>query len=70
MLTVDGNGNALGEDVSIVANERRDLAQLVDLLVFLGDTASGKVEFLDLELEAVGFGNRLEDYGAWVALHR
>jgi hypothetical protein len=52
LRTVDGNGNALGEDKAVSALEGRDLAELVKLQVLLRDTVGG--DSLDeLEVEVV-----------------
>lgn len=65
-LTVDGNGDALAQDVAILALESWDLAELVDLPVVVADFARLGVH--QLEVEAVGLGNSENGGGAWVAL--
>lgn len=54
-LTVDGNGHALVEHVTVRALKGRDLAQLVELQVLGGGL--GGVDLDDVELEVVGLRN-------------
>lgn len=54
-LTVDGDGHALVENVTVFALEGRDLAQLVELQVLGG--GFGGVDLDDVELEVVGLRN-------------
>jgi hypothetical protein len=67
-LTVNGNGHRLSQDVSILALEGGDLAKCVDLEVVGADTLSwdGGDE---LDVEAVGLGDREDGGGARVALN-
>ena len=66
-LTVDGNGHGLGQDVAVGALESRDLAQLVELAVVIGDV--GAWLGLDkLEVKTVGLGDGEDGGGARVAL--
>lgn len=67
-LTVDGNGNALREDeLAVGADEGRDLAERVDLLVVLAH-ALGDVLVDKLNIEIVVLRNREEGGGARVVL--
>ena len=63
--TVNGDGNALAEDVAVGALEGGDLAQLVDFVV-VGGWGQRKVNNLDVEV--VGLCDGLERRGAWVVL--
>ena len=67
VLTVDGNSNALAENVAIAALERGNLAQLVQLEVVGADTL-GWLGVHDLEFDVVGLGHGEEGGCAWVAL--
>jgi hypothetical protein len=53
--TIDGNGNALVEDVAISTDEGRDLAELVVLEVLRA--GGGGVGVDNLEIEAIGLGH-------------
>lgn len=54
--------------VAIAAYERRDLAQLIDLLaVFIRHTLDG-IGVDQIDFEIVGLGDGEEGGGAWVAL--
>lgn len=53
--TVDGNGHALVQNVTVLALKGRDLAQLVELQVLGGGL--GGVDLDDVELEVVGLRN-------------
>ena len=66
-LTVDGNGNALAQDIAVAALERRDLAQLVELAVVIAHAFRG-LGVDDVELEVVGLGDGEQGGRAWVAL--
>lgn len=68
ILTVDGNGHALVEDVAILTLEGGDLAQLVELQVLGGGL--GGVNLDDLEIKTVGLSNRLDGGAAGVRLLR
>ena len=66
-LTVDGNGDRLGEGEVVGANKGRDETKLVDELVVIGDTLGGLgVDKLDVEVVDVGHG--LDGNGAGVTL--
>jgi hypothetical protein len=68
-LTVDGNGDRLGEGEVVGADKGRDEAKLVDELVVIGDTLGGLgVDKLDVEVVDVGHG--LDGNGAGVTLER
>ena len=67
ILTVDGNGHGLSQDVAILALESWDLAQLVELLVVVAD-ALGWLGVNELEVKTVGLGDGEERSGARVAL--
>jgi hypothetical protein len=68
-LTVDGNGDRLGEGEVVGANKGRDEAELVDEPVVIGDALGGLgVDKLDVEVVDVGHG--LDGNGAGVALGR
>lgn len=65
-LTVDGDGNALVENVTVGALEGRDLAQLVELQVLGGGL--GGVDIDDVELEVVGLRNGADGRAPGVVL--
>lgn len=54
--TVDGNGNALVEDVAVSADEGRDLAELVKLEVLSRDTLRG-LSLDKLDVDVVGLSH-------------
>lgn len=58
LLTVDGNGNALGESEAILANEGRNLAETVGLEVLNGSVAL--LGLNDVELDVVGLSDRAD----------
>jgi hypothetical protein len=64
--TIDGDGNALSEDVAISADKGRDLGEGVRLLEVLGRAAGGDLDLL--ELEAVGLRDSADGRRAGVAL--
>ena len=66
-LTVDGNSDALAQNVAIAALERGNLAQLVELAVVIAD-ALGWLGVHHVEFDVVGFGHSEEGGCAWVAL--
>ena len=66
-LTVDGNGDALDQNVAVGALKGRDLAELVELLVLIADTL-GWLSVDELKLETVGFRDGRDGGGARVAL--
>jgi hypothetical protein len=66
--TVDGDGDALGEDKAISADEGRDLVEGVGLEELLGRL--GGVDLDLLKLEVVGLRNGADGRGAGVALCR
>jgi hypothetical protein len=66
-LTVDGNGDSLAESEAILANEGRDLAEGVGLEVLNG-SGLGKVDFGDVEVEAVCLSDGLDGDAAGVVL--
>ena len=65
--TVDGNGNALGEDVAVGALEGGDLAELVDLEV-LGVDTLGRLGVNNVKVEVVGLCDGQQGGGTGVAL--
>lgn len=65
-LTVNGNGDSLGQGVAIFAEEGRDLAKRVGLEVLNGGLL--RVGRDDVQLEVVGLRNRLDGSGAGVVL--
>ena len=67
VLTVDGNGHGLSQDVAVSALEGRDLAQLVELLVVIADTL-GWLGVDNLEVETIGLCDSEDGGGARVAL--
>ena len=67
LLTVHSNGNDLSQDVAIGTLESRDLAELVQAAVVIGD-AGRRLNFDELDVEAVGLGHNEKGSGAWVAL--
>src|SRR5690606_31295148 len=67
-LTIDSDGNALGEDEAISTLESGDLAEGVELEVLLRDTLAGLALVDDLDIETVGLRNGEEDRSAGVAL--
>jgi hypothetical protein len=65
--TVDGNGNALGEDVAVGTLEGGDLAELVELEVLSLDTL-GRLGVNDVKVEAVGLCDGQQGGGTGVTL--
>lgn len=65
--TVDGNGNALGEDVAVSALEGGDLAELVELEV-LGVDTLGRLGVNNVKVEAVGLCDGQQGGGTGVTL--
>ncbi len=65
-LTVDVDGNSLGEDIAIAADEGGDLAELVGLQELLGGLRG--IDLDNLELEAISLRNREDGGGAGVEL--
>lgn len=65
--TVDSNGNALVESVTIGTDEGWDLAELVDLEVLGRDTLC-RLSLNDLDLDVVGLGHSANGGGAGVTL--
>jgi len=65
--TVDGNGNALAQDVAIGALKGWDLAELVEKAVVVRDTL-GWLGVDDVEVELVCLGDSEEGSGARVVL--
>lgn len=65
--TVDGNGDALGENVAVGALEGGDLSELVQLEVLSGYTL-GRLGVDNLKVKAVGLGDSTQGGGAGVAL--
>lgn len=65
--TVDGDGDALGENVVVGALEGWDLSKAVELLVVVADTL-GWLGVDNLEVELVGLGDSHDGSGAGVAL--
>lgn len=64
--TVDGDSNALGKSKAVLADEGRDLAELVGREVLAAGV--GGVGLNKVELEVVGLCNRLDGSGAGVIL--
>lgn len=64
--TIDGNGNALVENVAVSTDEGRDLAKLVVLEVL--SAGGGGVGVDNLEIEAVGLGHSKDSRGPGVGL--
>ncbi|TIA29845.1 hypothetical protein D6C78_09973 [Aureobasidium pullulans] len=67
--TVDGNGNALGEDVAVGTLEGGDLAELVELEV-LGLDTLGRLGVNDVKVEAVGLCDGQQGGGTGVTLRK
>jgi hypothetical protein len=67
-LTVDGNGNGLGQDVAIGADKDGNLGQRVELEE-LGSRVDG-VDNDSLDVQTVGLRNSEDGRGAGVALQR
>jgi hypothetical protein len=65
--TVDGNGNALGEDVAVGTLEGGDLAELVELEV-LGVDTLGRLGVNNVKVEAVGLCDGQQGGGTGVTL--
>jgi hypothetical protein len=65
-LTVDGNGNALGQSEAILAEEGGDLAQRVSLEVL--NSRVGGVSLDNGEVDVVGLRNHLDGGRAGVVL--
>ena len=68
-LTVDGDGDTLGQNAAIRALESRYPAQLVELAVVIAD-AFRRLSVHDVELEVVGFGDGEEYRRSRVTLRR
>lgn len=68
LLTVDGDGHALVQDVAILALEGGDLAELVELQV-VGRGVDG-INLDDLKVEVVGLRHGADGRGARVVLSR
>ena len=68
-LTVDSDGDALGEDEAVGTLEGGDLAELVELLVLGGD-ALGWLSVNRLDVESVLLCDSQKTCGARVALCR
>ena len=66
-LTVDSDGNALGEDKAVSALEGRDLAELVELQVVLRDTL-GRLGVDELDVETILLRDGQERGGTRVTL--
>jgi len=66
-LTVDSDGDALGEDKAVSALEGRDLAELVELQVVLRDTL-GWLSVDELDVEAILLRDGQERGGTRVTL--
>lgn len=67
VLTVDSDGDALGENEAVSTLEGRDLAELVELQVLAGNTL-GRLGLDELNVEAVLLCDREEGCGARVTL--
>lgn len=65
--TVDGDSNALGEEVAVAALKSRDAAQFVELAVVVRDTLA-RVGVDKLDVEVVGLRDGEQRHGARVAL--
>lgn len=66
-LTVNSDGNALGEDETISALEGGDLSELVELQVLCGNTLR-RLSLDKLNVEAILLCDREESSGARVTL--
>jgi hypothetical protein len=66
-LTVDSDGDALGEDEAVGALEGWDLSELVEPEVLLRD-ALGRLSLDELDVEAVLLRDREKRHGARVTL--
>ena len=66
-LTVDSDGDALGEDKAVSALKGRDLAELVELQVVLRDTL-GWLSVDELDVEAILLRDGQERGGTRVTL--
>jgi hypothetical protein len=67
--TVDGNGNALGQDVTVSTLKGRDLGELVELEVLVADTL-GRLGVDNVEVQAVGLCDGQQGSGTGVTLRR
>lgn len=67
ILTVDGNGHALGEDVTIGALKSGNLSKLVELEV-LGRDTLGRLGVDNLKVEVVGLSDCANGSAAGVTL--
>lgn len=63
LLTVDGNGQGLGEGVTVAANERWDLSERVDLAV-VGAELGARLGVDKLDVEAVGLSDSENGLGS------
>lgn len=68
-LTVDSDGDALGEDKAVSALEGRNLAELVDLQIVGRDTLC-RLSVDKLNVEAILLCDGQERGRAWVALSK
>lgn len=66
-LTIDSNGNSLGQDVTISANKGGDLAKLV-VLEIVGWSISTSSGLDNFDVEIVGLRNNLDGVGPRVIL--
>lgn len=67
VLTVDGNGHALSQDVAISAFKCGHLAELVELLVVLRHAVC-RLKVHNVEVKVVGLGHSKDGRGARIAL--
>ncbi len=68
--TVYGDGNALGQLVSICAHKRWHESKLVELQILGAQRPLGHVGVNDLEVKLICLGNSSNGCGTWVPLQK
>ena len=69
-FTVYGNGNTLGQLVSICSHKGWYLSEFVEFQIFGTERPLGNVGVDDLEVKLVCLGNGLNSYRTWIPLQR
>ena len=68
--TVYGDGNALGQLVSICSHKRRYVSKLVEFQILSAQRPLGYVGVNDLEVKLICLGNSSNGCGTWVPLQK
>lgn len=68
--TIYGNGNALGQLVSICSHERWDFSELVEFQILGTERPLGSIGVDNFEVKLVFFGNGSNGRGTCVSLQR